>query len=132
MEAESFKFQPKDRKYKSKGRKREQKMEIHRGDMQHHNHEQFGGGDSMGRLKIPSKRGVCYGYPGDSVGITFMKSGNAHTPVTHQMSRTITTFCGHDIGVITDEQEKEIVQRTGEIHKAIPSDKAFIQPKPNG
>lgn len=40
------------------------------------------------------------GYVGDSVGITFAKSGNVHTPVTHGISRTITTMCDHDIGVV--------------------------------
>lgn len=68
-----------------------------------HHHEWANRSDGMERLKIPSKRGGCYGTDGDSVGITFMKSGNAHTPVTKQISRTITTFCDHDIGVITDE-----------------------------
>ena len=46
------------------------------------------------------------GYAGDSVGITFAKSGNVHTPVTYGISRTITTMCDHDIGVIV-EDEKE-------------------------
>lgn len=40
---------------------------------------------------------------GDSVGITFMKSGNTHTPVTEGVSRTITTMSDHDIGVVVKE-----------------------------
>ena len=48
-------------------------------------------------------KGFVDGYEGDSVGITFMKSGNVHNPVSHGISRTITTFCDHDIGVITKD-----------------------------
>lgn len=46
------------------------------------------------------------GYEGDSVGITFVKSGNVHTPVTHGLARTITTMCDHDIGVIVEDGEE--------------------------
>lgn len=47
-------------------------------------------------------------YKGDSVGITFMLSGNVHTPVTHNISRTITTMCDHDIGVVVEYEQDEL------------------------
>lgn len=43
-------------------------------------------------------------HHGDSVGITFMQSGNTHTPVTHGLARTITTMCDHDIGVVVERK----------------------------
>lgn len=53
-----------------------------------------------------TEKGFVDGYEGDSVGITFMKGGHVHNPVSHGISRTITTFCDHDIGVITEDERK--------------------------
>jgi hypothetical protein len=50
-------------------------------------------------LLIPCWAGRMEAREGDSIGITFMLSGTAHTPVTEGMSRTITTMSDHDIGV---------------------------------
>lgn len=54
-------------------------------------------------LRIKCDRGGQNAYEGDSVGITFAKKGNVHSPVTHQKARTITTMCDHDIGVVVYE-----------------------------
>lgn len=58
------------------------------------------------RIMIKCNRDCGYieAFEGDSVGITFMISGHVHTPVTHQISRTITTMCDHDIGVVVKDE----------------------------
>lgn len=58
----------------------------------------------MEKLMIPCERGYVPAYEGDSVGITFMLSGNVHTPVTHNLSRALTTMCDHDIGVVVKDE----------------------------
>ena len=59
---------------------------------------------TMEKLMIPCDRGGMPAYEGDSVGITFMLSGNVHTPVTHGLARALTTFCDHDIGVVVKDE----------------------------
>lgn len=58
------------------------------------------------KIKCNRESGYQKAYVGDSIGITFMKSGNVHSPVTHGVSRTITTFCDHDIGVVVEYNGK--------------------------
>lgn len=55
-------------------------------------------------LPCDRKGGVVRGYVGDSVGITFAKSGKAHNVVSRGECRTITASCDHDLGVIVDER----------------------------
>lgn len=57
------------------------------------------------KIKCNQKQRFIKAYEGDSVGITWAKSGNARTPVTHQISRTITSMCDHDIGVVVEDEE---------------------------
>lgn len=66
-------------------------------------------------LSIPCYNGSKEAYEGDSVGITFAKSGRVHNPVTHSVSRAITTMCDHDIGVVvlSDAMQKYIVSEDG-------------------
>lgn len=57
-------------------------------------------------IKCSREGGYMEAYEFDSVGITFAKSGNVHSPVSHDVCRTITTFCDHDLGVVVkDERE---------------------------
>lgn len=61
--------------------------------------------DEQPHLLFPVDKSDGYerGYAGDSVGITFATNGKAHSVVSRGISRTITTMCDHDIGVILDE-----------------------------
>ena len=59
-------------------------------------------------VEVPSTQRAMKAYSGDSVGITFAKSGSSHTPVTHQISRTITTFCDHDIGIVVKDDKPKL------------------------
>lgn len=64
---------------------------------------------------IPCHSGTMPARDGDSIGITFMLSGNVHTPVTHGLSRTITTMCDHDIGVCISMKPKPKPKKTYEL-----------------
>ena len=64
----------------------------------------FEGSEPYINIKCNRDGGFIRAYEGDSVGITFAKSGNVHTPVTHLISRTITAMCDHDIGVVVRDE----------------------------
>ena len=63
----------------------------------------------MKSLRFMSSHGMVEGHCGDCVSLTFGTSEKAipHTPVMPRICKTITTLCGHDIGVIVeDERDK--------------------------
>ena len=52
------------------------------------------------------KSGSQKGRVGDCVAITFAKNGNAHTAVMRGVVKTLTTECGHDLGIIVRREVK--------------------------
>lgn len=56
------------------------------------------------KIKCSRDKGYMEAKEGDSIGITFAQSGNTHTPVKEGISRTITTMCDHDIGVVVKKK----------------------------
>lgn len=52
-------------------------------------------------FRVDKSVGTERGYDGDSVGITFAENGKAHSVVSHGVARALTTFCDHDVGVVT-------------------------------
>lgn len=61
----------------------------------------------MDSIRFKSSHGIVLGYEGECCSLTFAKKDNVHTPVMRGgLSKTITTMCDHDIGVIVkDERE---------------------------
>lgn len=104
IDAECFELRPEDRNYNKHGKPRNAQMEIlgHGVSYAIRTAIVYGVGYYMKNdfIEIHSTHGLIKGYEGDSVGITFSKSGNVHTPIMHDVSKTITTFCDHDIGAI--------------------------------
>ena len=57
-------------------------------------------------IKFLSSHGIVTAKPFDCVSLTFgmSKTTLPHTPVMERISKTITTMCDHDIGVVVKDE----------------------------